>query len=271
MELAILSASRSRDVHELRPFIEARCNFNFHDGPSTPLMQAVASMSVEVAGLLLAAGADPNFAAADGGTPLTALLDRAGVVVADQMAVLLIRAGLRFDAPLPNNPNSYLTHHFARNPHPSVSAPFVLAGADVNVRTIGGNTPLHVLASEGISHARLAHLYEQTAEQYLCAGADVNARNDAGDTPLHLMSVREYFWYRDLRQLLISKGADLDAQNCLGQTPLHSAALHGKKCAVNLVLAGARVDLRDAQGRTPSMIRGWAELTHNLGKKEKLR
>ena len=48
-------------------------------------------------------------------------------------------------------------------------------GADVNVKAVGGGTPLLIAAHEG---------HREVAELLIAEGADVNETNDSGETPL---------------------------------------------------------------------------------------
>jgi len=79
----------------------------------------------------------------------------------------------------------------------------------------------------------------------------VNARNKTGETPLHKAifngSVRLL-----LVELLINYGANVNAQNSLNESPLHYAVRLGRKDLISvLVRAGASIDLKGAQDKTP--------------------
>lgn len=123
------------------------------------------------------------------------------------------------------------------------------SGADVNERApiTGGfnndHTPLHVAARDGAT---------EIAALLIAAGAAVNAVEPTfGAVPLH-KSV--YNGHADITRLLASApGIDLDFQGATnGYSPLHDAIWHGfADCADVLIAAGARLDRRGHDGRTP--------------------
>ena len=96
------------------------------------------------------------------------------------------------------------------------------AGADVNARTVEGDTPLHLVVFSEYDHkdhsARLRAL--------LLAGADPNARNNAGETPLHLAVGSGDFDADGTRGILenavflLRAGADPNVQDNDGNRPL---------------------------------------------------
>jgi len=88
-------------------------------------------------------------------------------------------------------------------------------GADVNVKGIGGMTPLHRAAREG---------HKEVSELLIANSADVNAKDKRGRTPLHRVG-RE--GRKEVAELLIAKGADVNAKSesglFRGETPLDEA------------------------------------------------
>jgi cytohesin len=130
----------------------------------------------------------------------------------------------------------------------------VAQGAEVNIRSGDGSTPLHTAATYG--PANIVRLY-------LEKGADVNAKRDAygwpkrmpGPTPLHAALGR---LDKDIEvvELLIAKGADVNAKyyadRADGWPPLHSACSYGHTKAVELLIAkGAKVQTTTDSDRTP--------------------
>ena len=108
------------------------------------------------------------------------------------------------------------------------------------------HTPLLVAARDG--HTEIVEL--------LCAnGADVNATEPTfGAVPLHKAT---YNGHADIvRTLAARPGIDLDYQGITnGYTPLHDALWHGyAECARVLIEAGARLDLRGHDGKTPLQL-----------------
>jgi len=79
------------------------------------------------------------------------------------------------------------------------------AGANVNARDYGGNTPLH-------------EVYVTAVEKELLRfGANVNARNNEGETPI-FTNIDD-----DCVALFVASGADLTIRNKRGQTVVESA------------------------------------------------
>ncbi|MGE3908661.1 MAG: ankyrin repeat domain-containing protein [Chloroflexota bacterium] len=123
------------------------------------------------------------------------------------------------------------------------------AGANVNERFPlvngfnDGHTPLHVASRDGTPEIVAA---------LLAAGADANAIEPCFQAvPLHKAV---YNGHADIaRQLAEHPGIDLNYQGGTnGYTGLHDALWHGyAECAQVLIEAGARLDLRGHDGKTP--------------------
>jgi uncharacterized protein len=101
----------------------------------------------------------------------------------------------------------------------------VAGGADANIPTTMGTTPLMLAAGAGTDVQRARSIEErglavETARYLLEHGADVNAVGEFGWTPLHAAS---YQGLTGVIELLVSKGANLEAKDKLGQTPLSIA------------------------------------------------
>ncbi len=82
------------------------------------------------------------------------------------------------------------------------------------------------------------------------------AKNGAADgwTPLHLAA---HYGQLEIARALIQKGADLNAiaDNEIANTPLHAAVAGGKTGLAELLKeAGARLELKDRNGFTPSEL-----------------
>ncbi|MHB9130410.1 MAG: ankyrin repeat domain-containing protein [Armatimonadota bacterium] len=90
-------------------------------------------------------------------------------------------------------------------------------GADVNVQSLRGDTPLHfasVHGEEGIVRILLEH------------GADATVESADGNTPLHLTA--DEHWV-DIGTLLLAHGADPNVKNAYGMTPRQYAEC-GREC-----------------------------------------
>ena len=149
----------------------------------------------------------------------------------------------------------------------------IAKGADVNVKSVVGSTPLDEAIRR--KHPELAELLRQhggkTSEElkaagsihgavmvgnidwvikHLEAGADVNAKNERdGRTLLHYAARNGD---KEIAEILIAEGADVNAKNDNGQTSLHFAAIGGyMEIAKLLINNGADVNAKDRYGKTP--------------------
>jgi uncharacterized protein len=98
----------------------------------------------------------------------------------------------------------------------------VKAGADPNIATEQGTTPLMLAAGAGTDVQRMRSVEErtlalETAKFLIGQGVDVNAVGQFGWTALHCAT---YQGLNDVIEFLVSKGAKIDAFDKLGQTPL---------------------------------------------------
>ncbi|MEW5787884.1 MAG: ankyrin repeat domain-containing protein [Pseudomonadota bacterium] len=128
----------------------------------------------------ISAGADPNWTAESGDTPLMAAAGQGHLAVVQA----LLAAGARVDA---RNADEWTALFKAAYNHeqdcgyaPVVKA-LVDAGADVNARIFYGLTPLMLAAGAGEA---------AVCEVLLEAGADVKAANDGGRTALAMAKER---------------------------------------------------------------------------------
>ncbi|XP_049843775.1 speckle-type POZ protein-like [Schistocerca gregaria] len=85
----------------------------------------------------------------------------------------------------------------------------------------------------------------------LDAGADVRATDSCLQTPLHLAA-----WIFDLKVMcmLIAASAPLDARDRWGKTPLHWAAETNVQAVKALLMAGARMDIKNYNGKIPAKV-----------------
>ena len=155
----------------------------------------------------------------------------------------------------------------------SVVATLIAAGANVTVKSLYGDAPLHfavyggvavvaTLIAEGaavdmrgengwtaLHHAAYGG-YSAVAAALIAAGAAVDLRENNGDeTPLYQAAERGHL---SVVAALIKAGADVNVRGYFNLAPLHEAAGDGRlTVALTLIAAGADVNAKDDGGETP--------------------
>lgn len=113
-------------------------------------------------------------------------------------------------------------------------------GANPRARNSAGLSPLHMAARYGNTEAAL---------KLIAAGADVNALSNLAATPLHMAAAGRHTAMVDL---LMQSGGDIRAPDQFGWTPLHDAASASDDEAVALLLSrGADASVRNVHLNTP--------------------
>lgn len=159
-------------------------------GGETALAAAARSGSVEIARLLLSAGADVNRAGALADLPLSIAVARGDA----PLAALLLRAGSRTDV---RDPAGYLPLSRAVEAGDTALARHLLeAGADPDARQRDGTTPL----ADAVRLGRL-----DLVRLLLDAGARVDAGDREGKAPLYRAIVLRR---EEIALLLLERGAD---------------------------------------------------------------
>jgi ankyrin repeat protein len=264
----LLYAARQGHLEVARLLVDHGASLELADDNGiTPLISAIVNASIirvsrtgtsdhlKIAQLLLDAGADVNAADWYGETPLWAAVDVRNLELAgdgndrnvrgDALALIerLLEAGA--------DPNARTREY----PH---ERRFIFPIGSVSWVNLTGQTPfLRAAAAGDVEVMRL--LLEH--------GADPNIATDAGTTPLMVAAgvnwaVAETFDFGNEALLEAVKlthglGNDVDAVNSMGIAAIHGAANRGANDVIEYLAAnGARLDVADAQGRTPL---DWAE------------
>ncbi len=257
----LLYAARDGRIGAAQRLVAAGANLELPDvNGIRPLLMAVLNNKLDVARLLVSKGANVNADDFWGRTPLWAAVEYRN----------LDMNNVEVDAPKDNGVD--------RAPILAFIKELIDAGANVNARTrelpparrwlyslndvswvdFTGQTPFLRAALSG----------DTTAMKLLVQhGADPNLPTLAGTTPL--MAAAGVNWvvaqtYTESPQALIDAvnlclelGADVNATNSMGLTALLGAVNRGSNDIIELLVKrGARLDIKDKEGRTPLR---WAE------------
>lgn len=257
----LLYAARDGRLDAARMLVAAGADIELPDANGIlPLLMAVLNNNLGIARLLMDHGADVNADDFWGRSPLWAAVEYRNLDMNNRDQ----------DSPIDNGVD--------RLPILGFIQALLAAGADVNVRTrevppsrrwlyslgdvswvdFTGQTPfLRAALSADTATMRLLLEY----------GADPNLPTSANTTPL--MAAAGFNWAvaqtytespqarLDAVKLCLELGADVNAANSMGLTALIGAANRGSNDIIQLLVdRGARLDVKDREGRTP--IR-WAE------------
>jgi ankyrin repeat protein len=252
----LLYAARDGRLPIARLLVAAKADVNQADANGiAPLMMAITNNHLDVARFLLDSGADPRAADSYGRTPLWTAVEirnletgRSGVQGVDREAALeLIRALL--DRGVDANVRTKEVPPVRR---------FIMPLGDLSWVDFTGQTPFLRAALAGdITVMRM--LLER--------GADANIPTQSNTTAL--MAAAGVNWMggqtftepkealMEAVKLCLEKGADVNAKNSMGITAVMGAANRGSDDILQLLVEkGARLDVKDNEGRSPY---NWAE------------
>ncbi|HEY7120325.1 MAG TPA: ankyrin repeat domain-containing protein [Tepidisphaeraceae bacterium] len=120
------------------------------------------------------------------------------------------------------------------------------AGVDPKHKDRFGDTALHQACR---------HSLRDVVELLLDKGLNIEEPGHWGMRPLHSAASTVTGEPRPVVDLLLQRGADINSRGYNGHTALHECALYNRLDMANRLLArGARVDLKDNDGRTPKDI-----------------
>ena len=211
-----------------------------------PLHTAAIAGNLEIARLLLDAGAEIDGGDADESTALhVAALQRR----LDLVAFLLSRGA---DVNRRDRNGAYALSFALAGGDSLVVARILDAGADLNFVSPAGRRLMHFASNRN---------RWEVVDRLLARGHDIDEPDFAGVTALFAA-----VWANDAQRVrrMIALGASVAAADTSGRTPLHAAAERGNPETARLLLAhGAAVDPSDAFGWTPlasAVLTGNAEL-----------
>ncbi|XP_063965688.1 ankyrin-2-like isoform X1 [Lytechinus pictus] len=144
-------------------------------------------------------------------------------------------------------------HKASLHGHRDVVKALLEAGADIEITTDDGHTPLH-LAVEGDEPAVTKYLLEE--------GADMNKVNVRNMSPLHRAASRNHV---DCARILINHGCNVNMQDYQKDTPLHDAITKNSVDVAELLLKVPSIDTSIENGNkfTPlqfAVIKGRLEI-----------
>jgi len=250
---ALLFASRQGKLEAARALLDGGADINEAGADNTsPLLIAVVNGHYDLATLLIERGANPNIADANGRTPLYAAIDLRNVQWSQ--------------APAPELPQPE---------HLALIAKLLDAGADPSIKMTGqvghrGSFDMRWTDLKGgTAFSRAAWNGDIEVMRLLLAhGADPKVVTDKGETALLLLAgagwplgqgyIRPEEEITMALDLLVEEyGMDVNAATKEGITPIICAVFKGDNFVVQyLVDHGARLDVKDAQGRS---VITWAQ------------
>jgi uncharacterized protein len=257
----LLYAARDGHVSAARRLVEAGADLELGDANSIrPLLMSLINNNLDVARLLLSKGANVNADDFWGRTPLWAAVEYRNLDMNN------------------NDQDSPTDNGVDRAPILTMIKELIDAGANVNARTrelfpvrrwLYSLNDVSWVDFTGQTPFLRAALSADTATMRLLVerGADPNLPTLAGTTPL--MAAAGVNWVvaqtyteslqarLDAVKLCLELGADVNAANSMGLTALLGAVNRGSNDIIELLVQrGARLDIKDKEGRTPLR---WAE------------
>ncbi len=240
---ALIAATRSQDLTRLRKMVAAnrRLVRGQDAGGSTPLHHAAAFGNVGAIHVLLKAGADVNARNNRGATPLHWSAADA------EKTRLLLDKGARINTQTETGRTAlYLAA--SQSGREDVVRVLLDGGADPNLSTLPGRTPLMAASAEG----------EVTAMRLLLEkGANPKAASGTGSTALFDAARSRSV---EAVRLLLDAGADVNTLTKRRESVLGLAAMQGAEGIVKLLLErGAQVNGQDERGYSPLMYAAYSE------------
>jgi uncharacterized protein len=252
-DLRLLNAVRSRDKEAVRTLVKQRVDVNALQGDGTTALSWAAHWDdLDVADLLIGAGANANMANEYGVTPVWEACNNASAAMVEKV----LKAGANPNAMLRAGETSLM--RCARTGNPDAVKLLLVRGADINAKEpTRGQTALMWALEE--SHPAVAAILIE-------GGADVHAKSKAGFTPLSFAARRG-----DLAsaRLMLEKGADPNEAAPGGLNALLMATDSGREeFAIFLLEHGANSNSVDRDGASALHIamRSGMSLLHGVAR-----
>ena len=207
---------------------------------TTALFLAASRGHASAVSCLLTHNADPTIGNQRGATPLHIAAQNNHPSVVS----LLLTSSLSIDVDCTTRSHHTSLYLAVEKDHPAMVDLLLSHGADPNVASKKGWTPLHVAVCQSPNEAIISSL--------LSHDADLDVFNKRGMTPLHMVSQSGH---SSIASLLLEAGASTSVRNKRGVTPLFLAAQRGNiDCLDALIRAGADVNADRDCGDTDSPL-----------------
>jgi len=249
--LKLITAIRKQDVAAVKQALAEKADPNGQDSEFgvTALNWAALIGNVEIAGILLAGGADVNGKSRDGGGPLSgaAFMGRA-----DVCELLISKGGdpkqknAKGEDPLvPTTADAGTTQFIAGLLKLDYDLAKVQAGRAKCVELLKNGT-----GSKELSAA--VRKQDLAAVKQLLAKSKKNANSRDPDLGITALAWAAYHGNVEIARLLIAAGADVNGKNEDGSRPLHAAAFTGHAAVLELLLKqGAVASAKNTDDETP--------------------
>ncbi|UCD63113.1 MAG: ankyrin repeat domain-containing protein [Candidatus Zixiibacteriota bacterium] len=232
----IHNAAEQGNLETVRTLLESDAsllNSRLENG-QTPLHRAAYTGQTEVAGFLLAKGADVNARTNSGSTPLHG----AAYYGHPEAAQLLIEAGVDINAA--NNYGYVALLSAAAGGRADIVELLLSKGADVHPPTYLGANAVLSAAAAGC---------KETFDVVVAAGADINAVDNNGENLLHYAAAGGNL---AIIETALNRGIDVNAPDSQKNTPIFNAVENSHPEALGLLIdRGAEVNMRNASSLTP--------------------
>jgi ankyrin repeat protein len=242
---ALMYAARQGQINAVTALAEVGANLNAVDPEgSTAIVIAVINAHYELAARLAEKGADPNIG------------DAAG------MAALYAAVDMMHPASLTNRPPQVRTGSLSAadlvlallknraDPNVALKAPLLMRQHNAGDATLGaGATPL-MRSAKALDIDIMKALLDHGADpkRSLANGTNTMAVALSGRVARALTPETPMF---QAVRLLLDRGVDVNTAGANGATLLHQSVDRGEAFVRMLIEHGARLDLKDASGRTP--------------------
>ena len=278
LNIKLIDAIYGNNLKAMTKYILKGADVNCSYNHESPIIIAINLNNIDAIRLLIESGADINKASsAQFHTPIIFAIEQENT----EIIKLLINEGanLYFERLDNKNVLEYAVYNFlkSQNHNFDIIKTLIEANLNINQKFFNSKSTLLIKMAEFDNQEYLSYLINKGASvneknkdgysslmiagQYknlknvsllLKNGANVNEQNNLGDTTLHL-ALNEYkndFLQEKIIKSLIENGSDVNIQNNSGVSPLMLALKNNLiSCAMLLYEAGAKIDLKDKNGK----------------------